>query len=73
MVIVMIKDRYGCPLVDPKVMPTVKQSIMSWWLVNEMIKLGYPHNFQNERSDIRDYMYDISALIDKAIKIKESE
>lgn len=69
----MIKDRYGCPLVDPKVKPTLKQSVMSWWLVNEMIKLGYPHNFQNERSDIRDYMYDISALIDKAIKIKESE
>lgn len=73
MVIVMIKDRYDCPLANPKVKPTLKQSIMSWWLVNEMIKLGYPHNFQSERSDIRDYMYDISALIDKAIKIKESE
>ena len=51
--------------------PTVQQSIDSWHLVCDLIELGYPHNFQLERSDIRDYMYAASALVKRAWKIKE--
>lgn len=64
-----IKDRYGISLSNPKAKPTLDQSVLSWWLINELITIGYPHNFQNERSDIRDYLYDVSSFLDKARKI----
>lgn len=64
-----INDRYGISLSNPKTKPTLDQSVLSWWLINELITIGYPHNFQGERSDIRNYMYDVSSLIDKARKI----
>jgi len=67
----MIKDRYGKELKNPEHRPTIQQSIDSWALVNELVELGYCHNFQHERSDIRNYIYDVSALIDKAQEIKK--
>ena len=69
----MIKDRYGKELKKPEHRPTIQQSVDSWALVNELIELGYCHNFQHERSDIRNYIYDVSALIDKAQEIKKSK
>lgn len=53
--------------------PTVQQCLFAWDLVNELIEIGYPHNFQYEREDIVDYMYDVSAIIDKAREIKKLE
>ena len=66
----MIKDRYGNELKKADEKPTVMQSINSWDLVNELIELGYPHNFQHERTDIADYMFKVSGIIDKAFEIK---
>lgn len=68
-----IKDRYKRPLKEPKERPTLMQSIYAWALLNELLELGYPHNFQAERSDLADYGYNISAIIDKAHKIRDLE
>ena len=68
-----ITDRYGNALKQPEQKPTVQQSLDAWALLNELIKLGYPHNFQHEAPHISGYLYDISALIDKAYKIKAKE
>lgn len=57
----------------PKQKPSVQQSLDAWALLNELIKLGYPHNFQHEAPHISGYLYDISALIDKAYEIKATE
>lgn len=73
---IRVIDRYGKELEFTDKKPTVEQAVLSWYLVNELINLGYPHNFQAERSDIRNYMYDASSLIDKAriiVNFKESE
>ena len=66
----MIKDRFGKELKKPEHRPTIQQSVDSWALVNELIELGYFHNFQNGISDIADYIYKVSALLDKALLIK---
>ena len=66
---IRVIDRYGKELEFTDKKPTVEQAVLSWWLINELITIGYPHNFQGERSDIRNYMYDVSSLIDKARKI----
>ena len=65
-----ITDRYGTALKQPEQKPSVQQSLDSWALLNELLGLGYPHNFQHEAAHISGYLYDISALIDKAYKIK---
>lgn len=69
----VIKDRYGHPLKEPKQDPTLLQGMYAWALLNELLELGYPHNFQAERSDIADYGYRISAIIDKAFRIRDLE
>ena len=66
-----ITDRYGNRLKDPQQKPTLQQSIDAWALLNELLEIGYPHNFQHEAPHIRDYCFDISALIDKGFKIKK--
>lgn len=68
-----ITDRYGNELITPEQKPTVQQSLDAWALLNELLEIGYPHNFQNELPHIRNYMFDISALIDKAFKIKRKD
>lgn len=68
-----ITDRYGHQLKMPKQKPTLLQSIYAWALLNELADLGYPHNFQHERADLADYGYNISAIIDKAHKIRDLE
>ena len=68
-----IKDRYKKPLKKAKQRPTLMQSVYAWALLNELLELGYPHNFQAERSDIADYGYSISAIIDKAFRIRDLE
>lgn len=67
-----ITDRYGDSLKEPEEKPTLAQSIQAWALLNELIELGYPHNFQHEAPHISGYLYGLSALIDKAFKIKRS-
>lgn len=69
----MITDRDGKELKKAKNKPTVMQSINAWDVVNELVEIGYCHNFQHERDDIVDYIYDISAIIDKARKVIESK
>lgn len=66
-----ITDRYGNELIRPDEKPTIDQALDSWALLNELIELGYPHNFQNEAPHISNYLFDLSALIDKALKIKK--
>lgn len=66
-----ITDRYGDPLKEPEQKPTLEQSAQAWALLNELIELGYPHNFQHEKPHISNYLFDLSALIDKALKIKK--
>ena len=66
-----ITDRYGNELKKPEQKPTIQQSLDAWALLNELIELGYVHNFQNEAPWVVDYLYDLSALIDKAFKIKQ--
>lgn len=53
--------------------PTVAQSIEAWHLMLDLIEVGYPHNFQLERFDLRDFCYDISDLIKRAYKIRNGE
>lgn len=65
-----ITDRYGNELKLPAQKPTVQQSIDAWALLNELLEIGYPHNFQHESPHISSYLFDISAIIDKAFKIK---
>lgn len=67
----LITDRYGNAMKEPEQKPTVQQSLDSWALLNELIALGYPHNFQHEKPHISNYLFDLSALIDKALKIKK--
>lgn len=51
--------------------PTLAQSIASWHIVNDLVELGYPHNFQRESPHIRNYMYKISEIIESAYLVKE--
>ena len=51
--------------------PTLAQSIASWNILNDLIDLGYPHNFQGELPHIRDYMYQITEIIDNAYEVKK--
>ena len=67
-----ITDRYGNALKEPEQKPTLQQSLDAWALLNELLELGYPHNFQHEALHISNYLFDLSALIDKALKIKRS-
>lgn len=66
-----ITDRYGNELKAPEHKPTLQQSLDAWALLNELLELGYPHNFQHEAPHISNYLFDLSALIDKALKIKK--
>lgn len=66
-----ITDRYGNALKQPEHKPSVQQSLDAWALLNELLDLGYPHNFQHEAPHISNYLFDLSALIDKALKIKK--
>lgn len=65
-----IQDRYGNGLKKAETKPTVMQAVNSWDLLNELIRLGYPHNFQQERPDLVKYLYQLSGLIDMAYQIK---
>ena len=66
-----ITDRYGNTLKEPEQKPSLQHSLDAWALLNELTELGYPHNFQHEAPHISNYLFDLSALIDKALKIKK--
>ena len=68
-----ITDRYGKELKTAEQNPTLQQSLDAWALLNELLALGYPHNFQKEAPHISGYLYDLSALSDKAFKIKRED
>ena len=40
-------------------------------LINELLNLGYPHNFQHEAPWVVDYLYSLTEIIKKAFKVKE--
>lgn len=60
--------RYVRKVIDAQ--PTVKAADAEE-LIDELLKLGYPHNFQGEAPHIRNYMYAISEIIDKAYRWRE--
>ena len=39
-------------------------------VIDALLKVGYPHNFQNEKPWIRDYMYEITEVVKKAFEVK---
>lgn len=39
-------------------------------IVNDLIELGYPHNFQLENSWVVDYCYKVSDIVKKAMELK---
>ena len=51
--------------------PTLQQSIDAWCVLNDLIELGVPHNFQHEAPHIRSYMYKVGYIVQDAIRIKE--
>jgi hypothetical protein len=40
-------------------------------IINELLGLGYPHNFQHEAPWVVDYLYSLTEIIKKAFKAKE--
>ena len=52
--------------------PTYQQSLEAWCLLNDLIKLGYPHDFLNGRPHIRSYMWKVTDLVRDAIHIRDS-
>ena len=54
-------------------LPTLNQSLEAWCLLNDLIKVGYPHNFQREAPHIKNYMYAISDLVKDAIHIRDGK
>ena len=52
-------------------MPTYEQAMQAWCLLNELIKLGYPHNFQREMPHIKSYMCKAADLVKEAYAIRE--
>lgn len=50
--------------------PTIDQALEAWALLNDLLEIGYPHNFQHEAPHIRSYMFKIAGIVDKAYKIK---
>ena len=53
--------------------PTLQQSIASWVVLNKLLEIGFPHNFQHERRDIAKYMRDVSDIVRLAYSVKEME
>ena len=51
--------------------PTLQQSIDAWCVLNDLIELGFPHNFQHEAPHIKSYMYEVAYIVEDAIRIKE--
>ena len=41
-------------------------------IINELLDLGYPHNFQHEAPWVVDYLYELTEIIKKAFKARES-
>lgn len=66
-----ITDRFGNELRKPIRNSTQGQAELSFALMDELLDIGYCHDYQNERYDIVEYINRISYLIDKARKIKE--
>ena len=52
--------------------PTLAQSIASWHIVCDLVDMGVPHNFQAERSDLRDYMYAATKMVRRALSVVEA-
>ena len=50
--------------------PTYKQSLEAWCLLNDLIKLGYPHDFLRGLPHIRSYMWKVTDLVRDAIHIR---
>ena len=51
--------------------PTLRQSLEAWCLLNDLIHLGYPHDFQKELPHIRSYMWKVTDLVRDAIHIRD--
>ena len=42
-------------------------------IIDALLKVGYPHNFQREEPWIVNYMYAITAVVKKAVRIRNEE
>ena len=42
-------------------------------IIQELINVGVPHNFQREQPWLVTYMYKITAIVQKAFKLKDEE
>ncbi len=42
-------------------------------IIDALLKVGYPHNFQREEPWIVNYMYAITAVVKKAVRLKNEE
>lgn len=41
--------------------------------IDALLKVGYPHNFQREEPWIVNYMYAITAVVKKAVRLRNEE
>ena len=64
-----ITDRYGNALKQTEQKPTVQQSLDAWALLNELLELDYPHNFQHEPLWIVQYMKAITKVVSMAYEV----
>lgn len=42
-------------------------------IIDALLKVGYPHNFQRENPWIVNYMYAITAVVKKAVRLRNEE
>ncbi|MBR6861377.1 MAG: hypothetical protein IKM73_08665 [Acidaminococcaceae bacterium] len=42
-------------------------------IIDALLKVGYPHNFQREEPWIVNYMYAITAVVKKAVNLRNEE
>lgn len=42
-------------------------------IIDALLKVGYPHNFQREEPWIVNYMYAITAVVKKAVRLRNEE
>ena len=42
-------------------------------IISDLLKVGYPHNFQREEPWIVNYMYAITAVVKKAVRLRNEE
>ena len=68
----------GCPYYELKECPQMMADALELLkeqdeIIQELINVGVPHNFQREQPWLVTYMYKITAIVQKAFKLKGEE